>query len=73
MIVDHLNRWENYFTHPVWETYDEIEDTVCYEKSESARTGIVMHPGIFALFGPVDAHMPGLHASGNPWAVKKWS
>jgi len=147
VIVDHLNRWKNYFSRPLWETvfgelllldentpemekkirgddiilkvlsyktvdpqnervepeshrryldihtsiihseridwfpaasltvvkpYDEIEDAVCYENPQSVRTGIVMHPGLFALFGPSDAHMPGLCCtSGCPETIKK--
>lgn len=146
MIVDHLSRWKNYFSHPVWETvfgellllgedtpetekkisgddivlkvmsyttvdpqneqvepeshrryldihtsiihaeridwfpaaslkalkpYDESEDAVCYARPQSARTGVVMYPGLFALFGPSDAHMPGLYASGRPEHIKK--
>jgi len=28
-------------------------------------------PGLFALFGPEDAHMTRLHAAGQPETVKK--
>jgi YhcH/YjgK/YiaL family protein len=51
--------------------YNDIEDAVCYAKPPSGGTGIVMLPGIFALFGPGDAHMPGLFASGCPEVGKK--
>src|SRR5665647_3560401 len=51
--------------------YDDTEDAVYYARLQSACTGIVMTPGLFALFGPSDAHMPRLYAADKPEAVKK--
>jgi len=51
--------------------YDDKEDAVYYEWREPVGAGIVMLPGLFALFGPNDAHMPRLHAAGKPQNVKK--
>lgn len=51
--------------------YDDAEDAVYYARPESSCAGIVMTPGLFALFGPNDAHMPRLYAAGKPEAVKK--
>jgi YhcH/YjgK/YiaL family protein len=51
--------------------YDERADEIYYAKPQSACAGIVMTPGLFALFGPNDAHMPRLYAAGKPLNVKK--
>lgn len=51
--------------------YNEMEDAVYYARREPADASIVMQPGLFALFGPGDAHMPRLHMAGKPAAVKK--
>lgn len=51
--------------------YDDQADAVVYERPKTAGCGIVMLPGLFALFGPQDAHMPRLHAADKPQIVKK--
>lgn len=51
--------------------YDEKQDAAFYQKQEPAGASLVMKPGLFALFGPHDAHMPRLHAAGKPEVVKK--
>ncbi len=51
--------------------YDETADEVYYAKPRTSYAGIVMSPGLFALFGPHDAHMPRLHVADNPETVKK--
>ncbi len=51
--------------------YDENEDAVYYARREPAGASLIMCPGLFALFGPDDAHMPRLHAAGKSEAVKK--
>lgn len=51
--------------------YEETADEVYYAKPESVCAGMIMCPGLFALFGPHDAHMPRLHAAARPEVVKK--
>ena len=51
--------------------YDAVEDAVCYERPKQAGASLVMHPGIFAMFWPGDAHMPRLQAAGKPEIIKK--
>jgi len=51
--------------------YDEGEDAVYYARREQACAAMIMVPGLFALFGPNDAHMPRLHAGAKPQYVTK--
>jgi len=51
--------------------YDKIADEIYYAKPEWQGSGLLMTPGLFALFGPHDAHMPRLYATGRPDVVKK--
>ena len=51
--------------------YDDTEDAVYYTRREQACAALIMVPGLFALFGPNDAHMPRLHAAAEPQYVKK--
>lgn len=51
--------------------YDAAEDTMYYARQESAFISITMYPGMFALFGPSDAHMPRLHVAYESECVKK--
>jgi YhcH/YjgK/YiaL family protein len=51
--------------------YDAIEDALCYEKPLQTGSGLNMYPGIFAMFWPGDAHMPGLQIAVKPEMIKK--
>jgi biofilm protein TabA len=51
--------------------YDAVEDAACYERPSEAGASLMMRPGIFAMFWPGDAHMPGLQATGKPEIIKK--
>lgn len=55
----------------VLKPYDDAEDAVYYARQEPACAGIMMTPGLFALFGPHDAHMPRLQLIDKPDVVKK--
>lgn len=55
----------------VLKSYDDTEDAIYYARQEPAGAGIVMNPGLFALFCSGDAHMPRLQITGKPEAVKK--
>lgn len=63
--------WQPAASLNVVSPYDEKEDAAFYQKQEPAGASLVMKPGLFALFGPQDAHMPRLHAAGKPEVVKK--
>jgi biofilm protein TabA len=51
--------------------YDALEDAICYERPQITYASINMYPGMFAMFWPVDAHMPGLQVAGKSELVKK--
>jgi YhcH/YjgK/YiaL family protein len=51
--------------------YDAVKDEITYAKPQGAAASLIMPPGLFVLFGPHDAHMPRLFASGKPQPVKK--
>jgi biofilm protein TabA len=51
--------------------YSTIEDAVCYEIPKQDGASFVMHSGIFAMFWPGDAHMPGLQVTEKPEMIKK--
>ena len=51
--------------------YDVYEDAVYYERPQSANARLNMNPGIFAMFWPSDAHMPGLQVAGKSELIKK--
>jgi biofilm protein TabA len=51
--------------------YDAAEDAVYYERPQLTCASLNLYPGIFAMFWPTDAHMPGLQVAGNPELVKK--
>ena len=51
--------------------YDENEDAEYYAKPDLFYAGINMVPGIFAVFWPSDAHMPGLQVAGKTELIKK--
>ena len=51
--------------------YNAAADGIDYAKPEAASASLLMTPGLFVLFGPEDAHMPGLHAAGQLEKVKK--
>lgn len=51
--------------------YDDREDAIYYARPHSVCAGMVMIPGLFALFGPNDAHMPRLQTTDKPLVVKK--
>jgi len=51
--------------------YDDAEDAVYYARRGQACAGMIMMPGLFALCGPHDAHMPRLHVAAKPQYVKK--
>jgi YhcH/YjgK/YiaL family protein len=63
--------WHPAASLKVVKPYDDAEDAVYYARQEQACAGIIMTPGLFALFGPNDAHMPRLHAGAKPQSVKK--
>ena len=50
--------------------YDADRDIVFYREKPEAAARIRLRPGLFALFMPHDAHMPGLALS-SPGRVKK--
>ncbi|MCH5276926.1 MAG: YhcH/YjgK/YiaL family protein [Desulfovibrionaceae bacterium] len=50
--------------------YDTGRDIVFYREKPEAAARICLRPGLFALFAPQDAHMPGLALS-SPCRVKK--
>ncbi len=52
-------------------SYSESEDAVYYERKEPPWAGINMFPGIFAYFGPEDAHMPRIMTGEKPELIKK--
>ncbi|PKN18832.1 MAG: hypothetical protein CVU71_08520 [Deltaproteobacteria bacterium HGW-Deltaproteobacteria-6] len=51
--------------------YDAVADETGYVKPPSASASLLMTPGLFAMFGPEDAHMPRLHEAAQPQTVKK--
>lgn len=51
-------------------SYDADKDILFYREKPEAAARIRLKPGLFALFMPQDAHMPGLALSG-PGRVKK--
>jgi YhcH/YjgK/YiaL family protein len=51
--------------------YNDDADEIIYCKPDQVSSSLLMTPGLFALFGPEDAHMPRLHASHDPQQVKK--
>lgn len=51
--------------------YDDLEDEIVYARPPAPAAGLIMTPGIFALFTPEDAHWPRLHPDGTPMRVKK--
>ncbi len=51
--------------------YEEKADEIIYAKPDRAAASLLMIPGLFALFGPADAHMPRLHATDSTRIVKK--
>jgi YhcH/YjgK/YiaL family protein len=51
--------------------YDALEDAICYERPQITYASIDMYPGMFAMFRPVDAHMPRLQVTGKSELVKK--
>ena len=51
--------------------YNAVEDAMCYEIPKQAGASLNMHPGIFAVFWPCDAHMPRLKTAGKPEMIKK--
>ena len=53
----------------VKEEYDADKDVVFYEHRTDCT--FVAHPGVFAVFFPEDAHMPGVCIEDGPDNVKK--
>ena len=51
--------------------YNEAEDATYYERQEAAYASIIMYPGIFAVFWPEDAHLPGLIAGDKSQLIRK--
>jgi biofilm protein TabA len=51
--------------------YDAIDDAVYYERPQQSCVSLNMHPGIFAMFWPGDAHMPRLQVAGKSELIKK--
>lgn len=51
--------------------YDALEDEIVYARPPTPSAGLIMTPGLFALFAPEDAHRPRLHPAGTPMLVKK--
>ena len=71
--ITHAERmdWYPVSSLKIIKPYNEEEDAVYYARPETVGASLVMHPGLFALFGPHDAHMPRLHPAGKPIVVKK--
>jgi len=51
--------------------YDAVEDEISYAKPAAACASLLLTPGLFALFGPDDAHRPRLFLPDKPKQVKK--
>jgi biofilm protein TabA len=51
--------------------YDALEDAIYYERPQLSYARLNMHPGVFAMLWPGDAHMPRLKTAGRPELVKK--
>jgi YhcH/YjgK/YiaL family protein len=68
--IERIN-WYPVSSLTVAKPYDAVEDEINYARPIAAHAAILMTPGLFALFGPDDAHLPRLHASDRPQQVKK--
>lgn len=51
--------------------YNTLEDFICYEIPKQPGAELMMHPGVFAVFWPGDAHMPRLQMDKKPQMMKK--
>jgi biofilm protein TabA len=51
--------------------YDAVEDAMFYERPRQTASSLNMYPGIFAMFWPLDAHLPGLRVADKPEMIKK--
>jgi YhcH/YjgK/YiaL family protein len=51
--------------------YDAAKEYSMHEMSGGQYSSVVMEPGVFAVFGPQDAHRPMMSAGSGPEPVKK--
>lgn len=63
--------WHPAASLKVFRPYDEAADEIIYAKPDRAAADLVMTPGLFALFGPSDAHRPRLNTADKSQIVKK--
>ncbi|MBN2545091.1 MAG: YhcH/YjgK/YiaL family protein [Spirochaetes bacterium] len=64
-------KWQNAYKLKPNTVYNKENDIIFYDNPDIIFNSTILHSGIFAVFFPQDAHIPGIMVNDKPEPVKK--